>query len=72
MGFLELIWDLINSVNDHAKKQGDRLEREVTRASKKYERYDDSRLIETYRNTTGIERAACAMEIKTRRSGTDE
>lgn len=63
---------IIGSMNDYAEKQRDRLEREVTRASRKYERYDDRRLVDTYRNSTGIERAACAMEIKKRRSGADE
>ena len=63
---------IIGSMNDYAEKQRDRLEREVTRASRKYERYDDRRLVDTYRNSTGIERAACAMEIKKRRSSADE
>ena len=63
---------IIGSMNDYAEKQRDRLEREVTRASRKYERYDDRRLVDTYRNSTGIERAACAVEIKKRRSGADE
>lgn len=63
---------IIGSMNDYAEKQRDRLERDVTRASRKYERYDDRRLVDTYRNSTGIERAACAMEIKKRRSGADE
>ena len=63
---------IIGSMNDYAEKQRDRLERDVTRASRKYERYDDSRLVDAYRNSTGIERAACAMEIKKRRSGADE
>lgn len=63
---------IIGFMNDYAEKQRDRLEREVTRASRKYERYDDRRLVDTYRNSTGIERAACAMEIKKRRSGADE
>ena len=64
--------NIIGSMNDYAEKQRDRLERDVTRASRKYERYDDRRLVDTYRNSTGIERAACAMEIKKRRSGADE
>lgn len=63
---------IIGSMNDYAEKQRDRLERDVTRASRKYERHDDRRLVDTYRNSTGIERAACAMEIKKRRSGADE
>lgn len=63
---------IVNSVNKKAERERDRLERDVTRASRKYERYDDSRLVDTYRNSTGIERAACAMEIKKRRSGADE
>ena len=63
---------IIGSMNDYAEKQRDRLERDVTRASRKYERYDDRRLVDTHRNSTGIERAACAMEIKKRRSGADE
>lgn len=68
MAFLEFI----RSVNDYAEKQSSKLEKEVTRASQKYGRYDDRRLVETYRNATGIEKAACAMEIKKRRSGADE
>ena len=68
MGF----WEFVRSVNEHAEKQAVELEREVTRASRKYERYDDRRLVETYRNASGIERTACAMEIKRRRSRDDE
>lgn len=64
--------DFISSVAKNAERQRDDLERKVTRASRKYERYDDRRLVDTYRNSTGIERAACAMEIKKRRSGADE
>lgn len=62
----------IQAVLDIAEKQRDRLERDVTRTSRKYEQYDERRLVETYRNATGIERAACAMEIKRRRSEDDE
>lgn len=61
--------DIVRTVNDRAEKQYEELEKRVTRASRQYDRYDDKQLIEKYRNSSGMTRAACAMAIKRRKEG---
>ena len=61
--------DIVRTVNNRAEKQYEELEKRVTRASRQYDRYDDKQLIEKYRSSSGMTRAACAMAIKRRKEG---
>lgn len=63
--------NIVGFVNNYAEKRHNELEKRVTRASQQYERYDDQQLVEKYRNSSGETRAACAMVIKKRRSGSN-
>lgn len=61
--------DFVRSVNDRVEKEYNELEKRVEHESRRYERYDDQQLIEKYRNSSGMTKAACGMVIKKRREG---
>ena len=63
--------DIMEAINDDAEKQYRRVEKAVTRESRKYEKYDDQQVATIYRNSSGLERAACAMVLRNRREESD-
>ena len=51
---------------DYAKEANEKYQADIMRYREKYEYYDDDKLYQAFRRTSGVEKAVCAELLKER------